>query len=349
MEKIITCSNDNYVKYMTLAPLPEIIIQKYATGDKGTDFLEKGYGYFQDALENKDQKGYEKAVECYQKAAELGNVDAYIALSICYQYGKGAAVDPVQEKKMCEMAVKLQKQKVCRLMRMTESEMSGKEKTETHKVGIPNSGPKVKKTVKSADTDKTSNSKTVQFFGPGVSGHSSVSKTVSSTNNIDKKKTSSGMILHKGDYSGTSWSIDAAGKNLVIHSFDKSGSSSRERGEYWNNVATIVIEEGITEIPGSAFKNMHSLKKVVFPRTLQRIGFESFQECDLLDEIIIPESVTVIAAHAFEKCVNLKKISIPPTVTYIGEDAFFKCPCGMIHVQKSCAVCIGNWQIRATL
>ncbi len=62
-------------------------------------------------------------------------------------------------------------------------------------------------------------------------------------------------------------------------------------------VKKIVISEGITSIPESAFENFDELTEVEIRNGLQSIGKKAFYECD-----------------------NLTKITIPSTVTSIGED-----------------------------
>ena len=75
--------------------------------------------------------------------------------------------------------------------------------------------------------------------------------------------------------------------------------------EYWNNLnrtaAYIVIEDGITCIPSSAFD-----------------GY------DMLEEIRLPKSVTSIDDGAFGVCTNLSTVWMSPVtpVTYIGASAF---------------------------
>ncbi len=59
-------------------------------------------------------------------------------------------------------------------------------------------------------------------------------------------------------------------------------------------VNKIVIEEGITDIPESAFANFSSLAEVEIKPGLKSIGEKAFYKCKSLTKIIIPSSVTSI-------------------------------------------------------
>ena len=69
-----------------------------------------------------------------------------------------------------------------------------------------------------------------------------------------------------------------------------------------NNIHSVVIEDGITEI-----------------------GDYTFCYTGNLEEITIPNSVTSIGIGAFEGCSGLKKITIPDSVTSIERGAFMGC------------------------
>ena len=69
-----------------------------------------------------------------------------------------------------------------------------------------------------------------------------------------------------------------------------------------NNIHSVVIENGITEI-----------------------GDYTFCYTGNLEEIAIPNSVTSIGRGAFEGCSGLKKITIPDSVTSIERGAFMGC------------------------
>ena len=83
-----------------------------------------------------------------------------------------------------------------------------------------------------------------------------------------------------------------------------------------NDLQTLYIPEGVTEIGHQAFKECSDLRYVYLPNTLLTIGNEAFASCDDLESIVIPDSVTTIHKYAFVYCSSLKSITLP----FIGSD-----------------------------
>ncbi len=113
-------------------------------------------------------------------------------------------------------------------------------------------------------------------------------------------------------------------------------------------IKEIIIEEGITEIPQSAFdwfthvekvtlpstlkvigreafRENHALKTINIPDGIESIGYATFSQCNALQEIILPESVTTIGEYAFELCTSVTEVVIPENVSKIEHGAFRKC------------------------
>ncbi len=91
------------------------------------------------------------------------------------------------------------------------------------------------------------------------------------------------------------------------------------------NITKVVIGEGITNIPISAFSDCTKLTSVSLPSTLKKIEGHAFSYCRNLNNVFIPESVVSIGAYAFEGCYNLSGMYIPKNVSSIGEPAFSEC------------------------
>ena len=68
-----------------------------------------------------------------------------------------------------------------------------------------------------------------------------------------------------------------------------------------------------------------TVKKVVVPEGIKKIGNRTFYNCASLTSIEIPDSVISIGDYAFYKCTSLKSIEILDSVTSIGNYAFFRC------------------------
>lgn len=71
------------------------------------------------------------------------------------------------------------------------------------------------------------------------------------------------------------------------------------------NLNTLIISEGVTDIPDYSFANLcygrknSGLEKVVIPNTVKTIGQLAFLDCENLKKITIPKSVTSIGDKAF--------------------------------------------------
>lgn len=119
------------------------------------------------------------------------------------------------------------------------------------------------------------------------------------------------------------WTLSDDGKTLT---FGGTGSISKDRvntTDAIETVETIIIENGISEIGGSAFTDCEKLEKVVLPDSLQSIEFAAFHSCDSLKSITLPNSLQSIESVAFGVCLSLKDITFEGELPEIGEDAFW--------------------------
>ena len=84
------------------------------------------------------------------------------------------------------------------------------------------------------------------------------------------------------------------------------------------NMTSIVIPEGVTELGGWSFTNCDSLQSITLPSTLQKFGQSCFTYCDSLESITLPASVNYITNYTFYSCDNMTSITIeatsPPTI-----------------------------------
>ena len=115
-----------------------------------------------------------------------------------------------------------------------------------------------------------------------------------------------------------------------------------------NEIKSIRIEEGVTDISDDAFNNCTFLETVFFPASLKSIGYFAFMNCNSIREIIIPDNVEYIGSHAFascdslrrvvignavseimrctfEGCEQLEKVSLPKSLIRIDDSAFYRC------------------------
>ena len=77
-------------------------------------------------------------------------------------------------------------------------------------------------------------------------------------------------------------------------------------------ITELVIPDGVTTIPASAFSYCSNITSVVIPDSVITIGNDAFSYCSNLTSVVIGDSVTTIGDDAFFWCSNLK------TVYYVG-------------------------------
>ena len=77
----------------------------------------------------------------------------------------------------------------------------------------------------------------------------------------------------------------------------------------------------VTFIGKETFKG-RSMKKVMLPATLKRIGSNAFAECRNLQEIEFPEGLEQIGKQAFFQCKALKKVTLPASLKRLRMSAF---------------------------
>lgn len=82
----------------------------------------------------------------------------------------------------------------------------------------------------------------------------------------------------------------------------------------------------VTEIRDNAFYKCSSLREIVLPEGLQKMGHHCFYECTALEKIIIPDSVSETGMGCFEGCTSLEEIILPEKLTILPESCFRDCP-----------------------
>lgn len=108
--------------------------------------------------------------------------------------------------------------------------------------------------------------------------------------------------------------------------------SLADKAPWWGRdivIKNVVIDYGVTSIGDYAFEENvilnPTIKSVIIPDSVKRIGKSAFEDCNKLEEITIPESVTTIDDSAFLRCTGLISVTIPDSVTYLGRGAFAYC------------------------
>jgi hypothetical protein len=91
------------------------------------------------------------------------------------------------------------------------------------------------------------------------------------------------------------------------------------------DIASVIVESGVTVIGNSAFQRCTNLVSVTIPTSVTAIGDFAFFICSNLMSITLPNSVHSIGLAAFSNCIGLTSIVLPESVTSIGDEAFFYC------------------------
>lgn len=93
-----------------------------------------------------------------------------------------------------------------------------------------------------------------------------------------------------------------------------------------DQITSIVLQDGVTEIGDSLFSDLTALETVDFPNTLTSIGTNSFRNCSSLKSIELPSSLVSIGIGAFGDCTKLQSVQLSEGLESIGSWAFSYCP-----------------------
>ena len=140
-------------------------------------------------------------------------------------------------------------------------------------------------------------------------------------------------MMANADASGTcgdnlTWTYEEATKTLTITGEGAMYgylSNVSPWYEYRGEIASVVLESGVTSIGFLAFNECSGLTSVTIPNSVTSIVDGAFTGCSGLTSITIPNSVTSIGGWAFDGCFGLISITIPNSVTYIDVAAFKGC------------------------
>jgi len=93
----------------------------------------------------------------------------------------------------------------------------------------------------------------------------------------------------------------------------------------YSKLSSVILPEGLLDIPGRCFYRSYFLSNVGLPSSLRSIGWAAFRECPILESVSLPGNLLSISHEAFMRCDALEFIAIPKSVTSIGSGAFEGC------------------------
>ena len=141
--------------------------------------------------------------------------------------------------------------------------------------------------------------------------------------------TTANIHFNSSGEEGEPWRYDEATKTLYITGSgpmeDYVNILNRPWDQYRSEIQSVVIENGVTSIGNSAFRDFTNLTSVSIPDNVTSIGNSAFYGCSKLTSVDIPVSVTSIGHHAFHNCTYLLRATIPDGVTNIDDYAFAYC------------------------
>lgn len=106
----------------------------------------------------------------------------------------------------------------------------------------------------------------------------------------------------------------------------ENGISKLEPIFHFNTMLTkIVLNNSITSVENSSFRNCLSLRTIKFNNIISKIGDHCFENCVKLKTIIIPNSVTSIGQSAFKKCFDLRFIKLSNNISDLKPNTFYEC------------------------
>lgn len=92
---------------------------------------------------------------------------------------------------------------------------------------------------------------------------------------------------------------------------------------YREEILSIIVSEGITELGNYNFPGCENLKKVQLPQTLRYIGGGVFASDSSLEVIAIPDSVTSTSWDVFYGCKSLRSVVLSSNLTKISSNVFY--------------------------
>ena len=104
------------------------------------------------------------------------------------------------------------------------------------------------------------------------------------------------------------------------------GDNAAPWREYYFDILSVVIEEGVTSIGNMAFYGCSKLTQPVeIPDSVTSIGEQAFRDCTALTGVKIGSGVSAIPGGCFWDCHALADVQLPAGISVIGDGAFSNC------------------------
>ncbi|MCL2023593.1 MAG: leucine-rich repeat protein, partial [Oscillospiraceae bacterium] len=131
------------------------------------------------------------------------------------------------------------------------------------------------------------------------------------------------------EFTGDGWSFNSNTATLTLTTNDGTTAWRDNTSPYypfpdftWEDVETVVIEDGVTIIGDMAFGGCINLSTLTFPEGITTIGISAFANCKKLTSLTLPEGVITIGNAAFADCDMLSSVILPESLVTVGQSAF---------------------------
>ncbi len=84
------------------------------------------------------------------------------------------------------------------------------------------------------------------------------------------------------------------------------------------SIKNVVLGDSVTLVDNTAFYGCTNLESVQLGNNIQEIKDGAFGNCSSLEEIVLPDSLVKVGNNVFKDCTNLQSITFPDSVTIMG-------------------------------
>ena len=103
------------------------------------------------------------------------------------------------------------------------------------------------------------------------------------------------------------------------------GGSTAPWYDYYEQITTVIIHDGVKSIGEYAFSGCSNLVSVAVPNSVTSIGMYAFKYCPSLESVTLPSNLNYIGQYAFSDCYKLTNVDLPNTLTSIQTGTFQYC------------------------
>lgn len=138
-----------------------------------------------------------------------------------------------------------------------------------------------------------------------------------------------GEILYSGSQTmGGSWVVDWSIDDEGLLTISGKGGiydTSYAWMFYQDEILSLRVEDGVTNLGDSFFKGLVNLKSVSMADSVTSAGSNLFDGCTSLETVALSENLAKLSSRMFYGCTSLKQISVPDSVTSMDPGVFSGC------------------------